>query len=140
MNALQPLLGGVLIGLSALILLLFNGKVLGISGILGGALRQSMESKRWRYLFLVGLLTGGFFMFQVHPETFDFSLPRSPLALIVAGFLVGYGTRLGSGCTSGHGVCGVSRFSIRSIVATFIFILVGAIVMFVISHVLGGRI
>lgn len=137
---LMALLGGFLIGLAAVLMLLFNGKILGISGIAGGILQKSHESKAWRYFFILGLLGGGAVMFAARPEQFAITLYRSPAALVFAGLLVGYGTRLGNGCTSGHGVCGVSRLSPRSLMATLTFIACGAVTVFIINHFFGGRV
>lgn len=134
-----PLLGGMIIGLASLLMLLFNGRILGVSGIVGGALAKPARHHAWRYLFLLGLLAGGAVVSLSRPEAFTITVSRSPVALVVAGLLVGYGTSLGSGCTSGHGVCGVSRLSPRSLMATLTFMAFGAATVFVINHVLGGR-
>lgn len=132
------LCGGMLIGLSAALLLLCDGKIAGISGIVGGLLSPTQNDTAWRVLFVVGLLTGGLLFTLLAPQVFTFSIARSPGALILAGLLVGFGTRLGNGCTSGHGVCGISRFSTRSIVATVTFMLTGIVTVYVINHLLGG--
>lgn len=131
-------LGGMLIGLSASLLLLINGRVAGISGIVGGLL-QSGE-KGWRAAFVAGLLVGGVVIHWALPSAFRFELTRSLPAIVVAGLLVGFGTRMGNGCTSGHGVCGISRGSKRSLVATAVFMTTGALVVYVINHVLGARV
>jgi uncharacterized membrane protein YedE/YeeE len=136
---LRALAGGGLIGIASVLMLLFNGKILGISGIAGGILQKTREKKHWRYLFFLGLLTGGLVVLATVPGAFDVSISRSPWALVAAGLLVGYGTRLGNGCTSGHGVCGVSRLSPRSLMATLTFMAFGAITVFAINHLLGGR-
>src|SRR5689334_19689211 len=132
------LCGGLLIGLSASLLLLCEGKIAGISGIVGGLLKPAQGDALWRALFLAGLLTGGFFFRLFAPDVFTITLSRSTRALAVAGLLVGFGTRLGNGCTSGHGVCGVSRFSLRSIIATITFMVTGIVTVYVINHLLGG--
>lgn len=133
------LIGGMLIGLSAAMLLLFTGRIAGISGIAGGLLTRPPRSEVvWRLLFVAGLLVGGVAMQLLSPAMFDFALDRSALALVAAGLLVGFGTRLGNGCTSGHGVCGISRMSPRSIAATMTFMATGAASVYVINHVLGG--
>lgn len=132
------LIGGILIGLSASAMLLFNGKIAGISGIVGGLLSLKKNDTLWRAAFVAGLVTGGFILPLFAPQAFDFGIVRSGGALVVAGFMVGLGARVGNGCTSGHGVCGISRFSVRSIVATVIFIVVGAAAVYVINHLLGG--
>jgi uncharacterized membrane protein YedE/YeeE len=113
------LLGGMLIGLSASALLLFNGKIAGVSGIVGGLFSPIRNDTLWRAVFVAGLLTGGVLLQLFSPQAFTIGISRSTGALIVAGLLVGYGTRLGNGCTSGHGVCGVSRFSPRSLLAPY---------------------
>jgi uncharacterized membrane protein YedE/YeeE len=134
------LVGGMLIGLSASILLLLNGKIAGISGIVGGILSPSKDDMLWRIVFVVGLLVGGAFMYLVSPQSFTIGVSRSNGALILAGLLVGFGTRLGNGCTSGHGVCGISRASIRSIIATVTFLATGILTVFLLNHLLGGTI
>ena len=129
--------GGALIGISASILLLLNGRVAGISGILGGLVRPRAGETSWRALFIVGLLLGGVLLYLVHPASFGAAPVSLPLA-IVAGVFVGFGTRLGSGCTSGHGVCGLSRLSGRSFAATITFMVTGAMAAFVVQHLAGG--
>lgn len=133
------LIGGMLIGLSAAMLLLFTGRIAGISGIAGGLLTRPPRAEVvWRLLFVAGLLVGGVAVFLLAPRQFEFTLDRSILALVAAGVLVGFGTRLGNGCTSGHGVCGISRMSPRSIAATVTFMATGAATVYLINHVLGG--
>lgn len=135
-NVVYPLLGGLLLGISASLLLLFNGKVAGISGILNGLFLPKNRDFSWRLLFVAGLVIGG----ALAAYGMDFSLPTSfsePGWLIAAaGLLVGIGTRLGNGCTSGHGICGMGRLSPRSIVATVVFMLVAGVTVFVRLHVL----
>ena len=138
-NAFTPLqaaAGGVLIGSASAIFLLFNGRIAGISGILGGLLRPRAGDIGWRIAFIAGLvcapLAYGFFAPVARPE-----IAASDLALSVAGLLVGVGTRYGSGCTSGHGVCGISRMSARSVVATALFMGAGFVTVFIVRHVLG---
>lgn len=118
-NVFNPLVGGLLIGLAATIYLLSIGKVIGISGILS----QLFFSKErlLPFIFITGLIIGGGTYGFLTEQTVAFPETRSPLILIISGLLVGYGTRLGGGCTSGHGVCGISRLSPRSIVATLVF-------------------
>jgi uncharacterized protein len=135
---LPSLIGGVLIGLSASAMLLLDGKIAGISGIFGGVLRPVRHDTLWRACFLAGLIAGGLLLRVVLPSAFNFGIVRSWKTLAIAGVLVGFGTRLGNGCTSGHGVCGVSRLSIRSIAATATFIFTGAVVVFVVNHWLRG--
>jgi uncharacterized membrane protein YedE/YeeE len=119
----QALLGGALIGLAASLLLLLNGRIAGISGILGGLLIPR-DRPTWRALFLGGLAVAGFLAASVEPEAIGES-PRNVVMLALAGTLVGVGTRLGNGCTSGHGVCGMGRFSKRSFLATLTFMATG---------------
>jgi uncharacterized protein len=132
------LCGGVFIGLSASLLLLCNGKIAGISGIVGGILGPPHKDTAWRVLFVLGLLAGGLLFRLVAPQVFTVSILRSPGALMLAGLLVGFGTRLSNGCTSGHGVCGISRFSTRSMVATITFMITGIVTVYIINHLLGG--
>lgn len=133
------LIGGALIGVAASLLLLTHGRVAGISGLFGGMLRRSSEGRATRVAFIAGLLAGGAVLRLLYPAAFD-STWTAPLPVaLVAGLVVGFGTQLGNGCTSGHGVCGISRFSIRSLVATGTFILTGAATVFVAQHLLGGH-
>lgn len=134
----SALLGGALVGAASLLMLLFNGRILGISGIVGGLWKRSTEERGWRLLFLLGLLAGGVLLRLAEPQAFLDSLHRPAALLIAAGLLVGYGTRLGSGCTSGHGICGVSRLSPRSIVATVTFMFFGVLTVFLLRHVFGS--
>ncbi|MGZ3694275.1 MAG: YeeE/YedE family protein [Bdellovibrionota bacterium] len=122
---INALCGGALIGFAASLLLLFNGRVMGISGILSRALSPAERPNAWRWNILAGLLLGGFALRLLKPEAISNTLIYSNLTLAIAGLLVGFGTVLGNGCTSGHGVCGVSRLSFRSILATCVFILAG---------------
>lgn len=124
---LDALVGGVMIGIAVSLMLFLTGRVAGISGILSGLIRPAKGDIAWRLFFIFGLITGGLALQFNRPEVFG----RSPLVhdwtVVIAGLLVGYGTTLGSGCTSGHGICGISRFSIRSIAATMIFICAGVV-------------
>ncbi len=129
--------GGLLIGLSASIMLLFNGRITGISGMLTGLLTPIKGEWFWRLSFLLGMIAGAIIFITFFPESF---VPRKnfpSILLILAGFLVGFGTRLGNGCTSGHGICGIARFSLRSIIATIVFMLSGGVSVFIIRHLLG---
>lgn len=135
---LSSAIGGVLIGLSAAALMVFNGRIAGISGITAGLLTPTRGDLLWRALFALGLVAGGAAFFLAHPGAFAVTIDRSAPALIVAGLLVGIGTRLGSGCTSGHGVCGMSRFSRRSISATLTFIATGALTVWLVRSAFGG--
>ena len=132
------LIGGGIIGASASLMLLAHGRVTGISGIVGGLLTPKPGDTSWRLWFLAGLLAAGVAGALLAPQAFTFAIDRSLVAVGVAGLLVGFGTRLGNGCTSGHGVCGISRLSTRSIAATLVFIATGGLTVFVIEHVLGG--
>jgi uncharacterized membrane protein YedE/YeeE len=133
---LSALLGGALIGLSASLLLLANGRVAGISGILGGLVAHAGKDRLWRGAFLAGLLLAGLAFVLLRPSAFGAGSASVPV-LAAAGLLVGVGTRLGSGCTSGHGVCGLSRLSPRSLAATVTFMVTGGLTVFVTHHVLG---
>ena len=132
----SALVGGILIGIAAAMLLLLNGRVAGISGILGGLLKPTPGDIGWRAAFVVGLIAAplAYTLFAVLPRL---QIDASYGALVLAGLLVGIGTRYGSGCTSGHGVCGLSRLSPRSLVATLIFMGAGFATVFVIRHLLG---
>jgi uncharacterized protein len=133
---IASLAGGILIGLSASAMLLFDGQIAGISGIFAGILRPAKSDSTWKICFVTGLVCGGLILRFAMPSVFDFGIIRSFPTLIVAGLLVGFGTRLGNGCASGHGVCGMGRFSLRSSVATAIFVTSGAITVFVVDHIL----
>tara|TARA_B100000809_G_scaffold261137_1_gene309442 strand:+ start:463 stop:885 length:423 start_codon:yes stop_codon:yes gene_type:complete len=121
----MPLLGGVLIGVSSGIMLLFNGRTTGISGIFSGLLFKREHEETWRSYFLAGLIFGGFVLQYLNPELFENTTGRSLLVLVISGLLVGIGSKLGRGCTSGHGVCGIGRLSVTSLVATVVFVLAG---------------
>lgn len=132
-----PLFGGILIGAAASGFLLFNGRIAGISGILAGLLPPQGEDAQLRLAFVFGLLGGGLLLLFAHPTTFGAPSCSLPI-LAVAGLLVGLGTRIGNGCTSGHGVCGLARRSVRSLVATSTFMATGAITVYIVNHVLHG--
>lgn len=142
MESFTPLastLGGVLIGLSATLVLFGLGRIAGISGIFGGVVASpKVGDVAWRVAFLLGLVAGGVAMYVAAPALFAVPLDRSLVVVVVAGLLVGLGARIGQGCTSGHGVCGVSWLSTRSIVATATFMATGALTVFVVRHALGG--
>ncbi|MFD2366154.1 YeeE/YedE family protein [Pseudoduganella sp. GCM10020061] len=130
------LAGGAIIGLAAAMFVLFNGRIAGISGILGGLLQRPKGDSAWRVAFLLGLVAS--------PLVYVFFAPLPAVqvdagvgTLIVAGLLVGIGTRYGSGCTSGHGVCGLSRLSPRSLVATAAFMGAGFVTVFIVRHLIG---
>lgn len=133
---ISAMAGGALIGLSASLLFLFNGRIAGISGILNGVLYAPRKDKAWRLLFLAGLVLGAVLFHGFAP---GFNSPRLgyPLWLLAAGgFLVGFGARMANGCISGHGICGLARLSIRSVAATLTFIGAGMATVYVIRHLL----
>lgn len=134
-------LGGVVIGLGASLLLLFNGRVAGVSGIAGGLFTSKPGDRGWRVAFLAGLVAGGMGLAFAWPQSFGAQLPGGTTVgvLVLAGLLVGFGTQLGTGCTSGHGVCGISRGSVRSIAATLMFMATGAGAAYVARHLLGAQ-
>jgi len=119
-------IGGAMIGAASLFLLLTHGRIAGISGITGSLLQRSTPDRGWRLAFLGGLISAGLVAAVVAPSAIGASVRSLPI-VIVAGLFVGFGTRLGSGCTSGHGVCGLSRLSIRSLIAVATFMTTGAI-------------
>ena len=133
---LTALSGGILIGLAALLFLLVQGRVAGISGILAGLLAPVTSDIGWRWRFIAGLAVGGALGFWLlglpAPDLSQVSWPW----LLVGGLLVGFGAKLGNGCTSGHGICGIGRLSVRSIVATLLFMLAGMVTVFIMRHVL----
>ncbi len=131
-------IGGVLIGLSAAAMMLFHGRIAGISGIVSGLIGPKPGEIGWRLAFVGGLLVGGVMMGFLMPSGFAVDVERSAPAIAVAGVIVGFGTRLGSGCTSGHGVCGISRVSPRSMVATVTFMATGAITATIVTQLFGG--
>jgi uncharacterized membrane protein YedE/YeeE len=134
---LSATVGGLFIGAAATLLLLFVGRVAGISGIVGGLVDSQPDGVGWRLWFIGGLLAGAVLLRVFAPAALG--APTASLGtLAVAGLLVGYGTRLSNGCTSGHGVCGLSRRSPRSLVAVLTFMGVGGVVVFVVRHVPGG--
>lgn len=134
---LTALIGGLLIGGSAALTLWMNGRIAGISGILSGIIVPRGGDALWRTLFVGGLLCGSLLAFLFSGGAVEIELQASPLLTVVAGLLVGFGTRLGSGCTSGHGICGLARFSRRSLTATAVFMLSAIITVFVTRHVMG---
>ena len=131
-------LGGALIGLSASLLLLFNGRIAGVSGIYAGLLAPKEGEVGWRAAFVGGLVAGGLVLFLLAPTLFAVEYDRTLPMVAIAGLLVGFGVRLGSGCTSGHGVCGISRLSPRSLVATVTFIFTGALTVLAVRALTGG--
>jgi uncharacterized membrane protein YedE/YeeE len=136
--ALHSLLGGALIGAAASALLVLDGRIAGVSGIVGGLVPPRRDAA-WRALFVGGLVMGGLCLRPFLADPFDGLAETPSLVLLLAGLLVGFGASVGNGCTSGHGVCGVSRLSPRSIVATMTFMLAGAATVFVVRHLVGVR-
>jgi uncharacterized membrane protein YedE/YeeE len=130
-------IGGVIIGLASALMLAGNGRIAGISGILGGIL-QGGEGRDWRVSFIVGMLLGGVGLMTLLPESLPGPAVDSLPMLVAAGLLVGFGTRMGGGCTSGHGICGISRLSTRSILATVMFMGTAIATVAIVRHVLGG--
>lgn len=134
----SALLGGVFLGVAALLLLSFNGKIAGISGIVSLGIRERTAQGIWRWMFIFGLIIG-----PIISGFWDYSLPKQIdvtwSLIVVGGLFVGIGSALGNGCTSGHGICGIGRFSTRSIVATLVFMLVAVIVVFVVNHLVGAQ-
>jgi len=123
----QSAAGGILIGLSALWMLAAHGRITGISGILGGLVSREQGDRGWRAAFVLGLLVAGVLGTWLAPASLESALDRSTGVTVLAGLLVGFGTRLGSGCTSGHGICGIGRLSVRSLLATGTFMLTGVV-------------
>ncbi|KIF79960.1 YeeE/YedE family protein [Noviherbaspirillum autotrophicum] len=134
---LASLVGGLLVGLAAAMFALFNGRIAGISGIVGGLLRPARGDVGWRLAFVAGLVGAPalYGMFATLPEI---RVDAGGLTLVAAGLLVGIGTRYGAGCTSGHGICGLSRLSPRSLAATAVFMGTGFLTVFVVRHLLGA--
>jgi uncharacterized membrane protein YedE/YeeE len=135
---LASLSGGVLLGLASALFILLNGRILGISGILGGLIPPKHTDALWRLAFLAGILTSPWVFKALAPSSI-LTAPRIDagfLLLVIAGLLVGLGTRYGSGCTSGHGVCGLARLSPRSLIATLTFMAAGFAVVFIARHLL----
>ncbi len=140
MTAFQPLagfVGGLMIGVAASALVLLAGRIAGISGILAGTFAARGSELGWRLAFILGLISGPLVVVAVTGTPFQVTVSASATGLIVAGLLVGFGTRLGSGCTSGHGICGIARLSPRSLVATALFVAFGMAVVFIVRHLMG---
>lgn len=136
-NVFWPIFGGFLIGASAFLLLLSMGRIAGIAGILWGAVTGQSDDKTWRWLFILGLLLGGLLFQFVSSQEAPQVNHHAGLALL-SGLIVGIGVRIGNGCTSGHGVCGIGRLSGRSFVATLVFMTVAVITVAISSFLLGG--
>src|SRR4051812_37888646 len=131
-------IGGALIGLSAVLLLMSTGRIAGISGIFSDLLNWRGEDKGWRIAFLAGLILAPVLAGLIGYGMVQSRLPSNWAVIIVAGLMVGFGTRLGGGCTSGHGICGIARLSPRSIAATIVFMVMAIVTVAVTHHVLGG--
>lgn len=134
------LAGGLLIGLSAALLIVLLGHIAGISGIAGALLQiptwSSLQHWGWRLAFVLGLIAAPL-IWQLFAPLPTMHMPSNPLVIVIAGLLVGFGTRMGSGCTSGHGVCGLSRLSVRSLAATLTFMAAGGATVYVVRHIIG---
>jgi len=129
-DVVRPLAGGALIGTAAAALLVLTGKTAGVSGIVDGALRREKGEWGWKVAFLLGLVAGGVILRFTMPETLASVAPRELPLIALGGLLVGFGARLGGGCTSGHGVCGIGRLSLRGLVGTVVFMGTGALAVF----------
>ena len=141
MGAFDPIsavIGGVLIGVASALLMLLNGRIAGISGILGGALTMPAGDKIWRLSFIAGLIAAPIIVGALGHPLSEPQMPTSWLRIVAAGVLVGFGARYGGGCTSGHGVCGIARLSARSIVATGVFMVSAIVVAAIMRHGFGG--
>jgi uncharacterized membrane protein YedE/YeeE len=135
---LPALIGGLMIGGGGVVLLWLNGRIAGVSGIFGSVLATDQTFNGWRIMFLVGLVLGGFIWAFAGGDVGAIVIEANTMELVGAGLLVGFGTQLGSGCTSGHGVCGIGRMSPRGLVSTVFYICTGALVIYVLRHVVGG--
>ena len=136
----SALIGGALIGLSAALLLFLNGRIAGISGIVGKALYPEQRGDvGWRMFFLAGLVLGPLVLRLINGNAVLFHIETSLPVLVIAGLLVGYGTSLGGGCTSGHGICGLARLSPRSALATVIFMVVAGMTVYIVRHWIGVK-
>jgi uncharacterized membrane protein YedE/YeeE len=135
---IPSLLGGMILGLAAALYVFLHGRILGISGIVSGLLHPNMTDSAWRLSLVLGLISAPFLaalFFGIIPIV---EIDSSWLGIVIAGLLVGFGAQYGSGCTSGHGICGLSRLSPRSLVATLAFMSAGFIMVFIIRHLIGG--
>lgn len=130
------LAGGVLIGFATLVFILFNGRIAGISGIIGGLIKPRLHDIGWRLAFVLGLVASAW-VWSLFTPLPAIEIKADTILLIISGLLVGIGTRFGAGCTSGHGICGLSRLSPRSIIATLCFMFAGFITVYLMRHLLG---
>jgi uncharacterized protein len=131
-------IGGVLIGLSAVLLMMFTGRIAGVSGIVAGLINPQTSDRSWRAAFVAGLIAAPIAAMLVGYGVPKPQMPESYITIVVGGLLIGFGSRLGSGCTSGHGICGIARLSQRSIVATAVFMVAAIVVVALTHHVVGG--
>ena len=131
-------IGGALIGLSAVLLMLFTGRIAGVAGITGGLFNPRSDDRGWRLAFVAGLIAAPLAAALIDRPVAMPQMPGSMIVIALAGLLVGFGTRLGNGCTSGHGICGIARLSPRSIAATFVFMVAAMIVVALTRHGIGG--
>lgn len=139
LTPLSGLLGGALIGLSAAMLMLLTGRIAGISGIFGGLLSSATSDRGWRLAFVAGLIAAPIIAMLLTGAALPSpTMPASLVVIVVAGLLVGFGSRMGGGCTSGHGVCGTARLSARSLVATVVFMVAAIVTVAIVRHVMGG--
>lgn len=132
------LIGGIIIGLAAVFMMLFNGKITGISGITKGIISKdcpNSHERKWRIFFISGLILGGIVITLILPQSTALNLDTNPLRVVIAGLLVGFGTSLGNGCTSGHGICGLGRRSARSLYSVITFIGAGMVTVYILFHV-----
>ena len=134
----SAIIGGLLIGVAATLMLWTHGRITGISGIVSGVLIPNKTGKVWRTCFVAGLVLGPVGYIAVSGQGLTIVTQASPLLSVVAGLAVGFGTRLGSGCTSGHGICGIARLSKRSFLATAVFIVTAMITVYITQHAMGG--
>ncbi len=137
---IQPIIGGILIGLASIGLMLFNGRIAGVSGILKGVIRYEKGDYLWRATFVAGMVLTGFVMSLIYPQFAVIEINRSLAAYGFAGLLIGLGAGLANGCTSGHGVCGVGRLSNRSVTVTMAFTISGIVAVWTINTIFGGAI
>lgn len=132
----EAIIGGALIALSVAMMMLFVGRITGISGIFGGAFHFKQDDTSWRWSFLAGMVAGGFLLLAFYPQAFPAVAKGSVWSMAASGLLVGLGTRVGSGCTSGHGICGLARLSPRSVVSVLTFVIAGMATVYITQHVL----
>lgn len=132
---LPPIIGGSIIGLAAVLMMWFNGRILGVSGFAGGLIAPHSDDRIGRLAFIIGVVATGAIVAATLPHANPGALTNNTMLLVVAGLAVGFGTRLGSGCTSGHGVCGIARMSGRSLTATIVFMLVAIATVYATKHI-----